>query len=65
MKKITIDVEGYWGSTIMSFSIDENFNIENLNNCSIADEDGDYFNGFDKLIRIQSDIVVNDVKPRG
>lgn len=51
-----IEIEDYYGNTIMAISIDKNGNIDNMLNCSIADVDGDYlFNTDKELIRIQSD----------
>lgn len=51
-----IEIEDYNGNTIMAISIDENGNISELQNCSVADTDDDYiFNTNKELIRIQAD----------
>lgn len=58
MKK-NIEIEDYFGDTIMSFIIDSynDFELLNLNDCSIADTDDDYIYGTkNDLIRVQSDL---------
>lgn len=63
MKKV-IEIENYNGSTIMSFIVDcngEEFNITNMNDCSVADTDGDYiYNTEYELIRVQSEVYINN-----
>ena len=37
-----IEIEDYNGNTIMALEIDEKGNIKQMQDCSIADMDGDY-----------------------
>ena len=56
MKNKVIEIEDYYGNTLMSFIVDENGNITNENNCSVADITDDYiYNSDRELIRVQSD----------
>ena len=56
MKKTTIEIETSNGDTLFSFVINsDNFDIDKFDNCSIADIDDDYINGYETLIRIQAD----------
>ncbi len=51
-----IEIEDYNGDTIMVLEIDDKGNIKQMQDCSIADIDGDYiFNTNKELIRIQAD----------
>lgn len=51
-----IEIENYNGDTIMVLEIDDKGNIKQMQDCSIADIDGDYiFNTNKELIRIQAD----------
>lgn len=51
MKKQTIEVEDYYGNTIMGFNLER----KKFADCEIADIEGDYiFETDDGLIRIQS-----------
>ena len=51
-----IEIEDYNGNTILALEIDETGNIKQMQDCSIADMDGDYiFNTDKELIRIQAD----------
>lgn len=51
-----IEIEDYNGNTILAFNIDEEGNIVQFKNASVADVDGDYIFETDKeLIRIQMD----------
>ena len=55
MKNKVIEIEDYYGNTLMSFIVDENGNITNENNCSVADITDDYiYNSDRELIRVQS-----------
>lgn len=50
-----IEIENYNGDTIMVLEIDDKGNIKQMQDCSIADIDGDYiFNTNKELIRIQA-----------
>ena len=56
MKNKVIEIEDYYGNTLMSFIVDEKGNITNENNCSVADITDDYiYNSDRELIRVQSD----------
>ena len=56
MKNKVMEIEDYYGNTLMSFIIDEKGNITNENNCSVADITDDYiYNSDRELIRVQSD----------
>ena len=58
MKGKVIEIEDYNGNTLMSFIIDENGNIKNEIDCSVADISDDYIYQSDmELIRVQSDFV--------
>lgn len=58
MKGKVIEIEDYNGNTLMSFIIDENGNIKNEIDCSVADISDDYIYKSDmELIRVQSDFV--------
>jgi len=51
-----IAIENYYGDTIMVIEIDEKGNIIRMENCNIADKDGDYIFETDKeLIRLQAE----------
>ena len=51
-----IEIEDYNGITITALEIDEKGNIKQMQDCSIADMDGDYiFNTDKELKRIQAD----------
>ncbi len=51
-----IEIEDYYGNTIMAIEVDEKGNIKQFKNCNIADEDLDYIFDTDKtLIRLQAD----------
>jgi hypothetical protein len=51
-----IGIEDYNGNTIMAIEIDEKGNIVKMENCSIADIDGDtIFDTNKELMRLQAD----------
>ena len=51
-----IEIEDYYGNTIMAIEIDEKGNIIQMSNCDVADKDGDYiFNTDKELIRLQAE----------
>lgn len=58
IKNKVIEIEDYYGNTIMYFEIDKEGNITTFGDCEIADIDDDYILETNKeLVRIQSTIT--------